>query len=290
MPRRRVPWFLLGLLCGCGAPAADDGAAVGYVLFDRDARAALALRDGDLTFAPLLPVELEASTTLTVVGGDEPAPLALRPGTLAHVRGAEGRVEERAIGPDVRADRLLLHATEAGARALAERLAADLSARGDGLWSLSAEDLFARTSFLDVPDGVLEALPDTSLDLAAPDLFAGDSPQAIFAAPAELAEDGAVGVEIARAEAALVGLYGGGLVSLLLDASGGFTQWDRCTGAVTLEGRYHLVGGGDRVLLQPTAGAPIALARRGEALTHAGGAVLAPAFSEATFDTMGDAP
>ncbi len=75
-----------------------------------------------------------------------------------------------------------------------------------------------------------------------------------------------------------MGLYDAGLRTLLLDASGGFTLEDRCTGAVLATGEYRAAG--DRVMLTSTGAAPIVLGRDRDRLIQPGWAAFAPLASE----------
>ena len=203
--------------------------------------------------------------------------LELQPGMLAHVRGAAGEIDWLEVGEDIRDDRLLVHGTEAAAAELATWIGGEPSARGDGLWMVTASDILDRGSFLEAPAGILEALPDASLSLGA---LVPESPldPAVFAAPSLVAGGEALARPVGSDEAELVGLYAAGLTALWLDAAGGYSMEDRCTGEVVGAGRFYAVQ--DRVVLQPSRGALIVLGRLQDRLVHPGGAEYVPLLPE----------
>ncbi|WP_437967921.1 hypothetical protein WMF04_00870 [Sorangium sp. So ce260] len=285
MPRRRGLFLAFPLLCpallaaGC-AQSTDAPGATAYVLLDPAARARWTVASDGWQGAPILPVALDVEEPALLRGPERAELLPLRGGMLAHVRGAEGEVRWLAVGEEARDDRLTLHASEAAAAALAALVGGEISARRDGLWTLTAPDLLERGSFLEPPAGVLEALPDTPRAPGDPAAFtpsaAQDALDALAAVPAP--GGGAPGAaEPGSAEAALVGLYAAGTRTLLLDASGGFTIEDGCTGEVLATGTYAAAA--ERVMLRAAGAAPIVLGRDQERLVHpewAGFAPLAP--------------
>ncbi|XXX77369.1 hypothetical protein WMF30_01165 [Sorangium sp. So ce134] len=284
MPRRRglfLAFSLLGpalLSAGCAQPI-DAPGGTAYVLLDPAARARWTVESDGWRGAPILPVALDAEEPALLRGAGRAERLELRGGMLAHVRGG-GEVRWLAVGEEARDDRLTLRASEAGAAALAALVDGEISARRDGLWTLAAPDLLERGSFLEAPQGVIEALPDAPRDPGDPAAFTPSASQEALdalAAPAAApsAAAGAAGaLEPGSAEAELVGLYAAELRTLLLDASGGFTIEDRCTGAVLATGTYSAAG--DRVMLRSPGAAPIVLGRDRERLLHPDWAELAP--------------
>lgn len=274
----RLALLLSALLAAGCVQSPDSPDATSYLLLDRAARAHFTVERDGWEGAPVLPVALDTEEPALLRGPEGVQLLDLRGGMLAHVRGADGEIEWLALGEEARDDRLALHASEAGAAALAELIAGEATPRGDGLWTLEAPDVLERGSFLEVPEGVLEALPDTRPDLG--DLAelppsAGVARGALLAPAAVVpAEDGPRGAaEPGQAEAELVGLYVAELRTLLLDASGGFTFEDRCSGQVLATGRYFAVD--DRVVLKSTEQAPIVLGLDRGRLIHPGGAEFA---------------
>ncbi|WP_437609832.1 hypothetical protein WMF20_00890 [Sorangium sp. So ce834] len=280
MPRRRGLFLVLSLLgpaplsAGCARPIdAPDGTA--YVLLDPAARARWTVESDGWRGAPVLPVALDAAEPALLRGPGGAEVLELRGGMLAHVRGGGGEVRWLAVGEEARDDRLTVRASEAAAAALAALVDGEITARRDGLWTLAAPDLLERGSFLEPPAGVIEALPDTPRDRAAFTPSASQDALDALAAPAAAAAGSAAGTqEPGSAEAELVGLYAAGLRTLLLDASGGFTIEDRCTGAVIATGAYSAAG--DRVMLRSPGAAPIVLGRDRERLLHPDLAEFAP--------------
>ncbi|WP_437927214.1 hypothetical protein WMF37_50710 [Sorangium sp. So ce291] len=295
MARRLFParFAARALLCpallaaGCAQPAEDPG-STGYVLLDRAARGRWTVASDGWEGAPVLPVALDVQETALLRGPDGAELLELRGGTLAHVRGAEGEIRWLAVGEEARGDRLVLRASNAAAAELAALVGGEVAARGDDLWTLTAPDLLDRGSFLDAPGGVLEVLPDTQRDPGALDALAPLDERLSALAPLDArislgtpaagpasAGDAAPGApDPGRAEAEVVGLYAAELQTLLLDASGGFTLEDRCTGEVLATGKYLAVA--DRVVLRSAVGEPIVLGRDREKLFHPGWADFAP--------------
>ncbi|WP_437755611.1 hypothetical protein [Sorangium sp. So ce1389] len=285
MARRLFParFAARALLCpallaaGCAQPA-EDPDSTAYVLLDRAARGRWTVASDGWEGAPVLPVALDVQEPALLRGPDGAELLDLRGGTLAHVRGAEGEIRWLAVGEEARGDRLVLHASSAAAAELAALVGGEVAARGDGLWTLTAPELLDRGSFLDAPGGVLEVLPDTqrdpgALDALAP-LDARISLGTPVAGPASAGDVAPGAPDPGRAAAEVVGLYAAELQTLLLDASGGFTLEDRCTGAVLATGKYLAVA--DRVVLRSAVGEPIVLGRDREKLFHPGWADFAP--------------
>ena len=288
MVRRRAPrlgrargpalWASLlaaPLLGGC-TQATEPAGTTGYVLLDRGARDALTLAQEGWEGAPLLPVALDVGEPVSMRGLSGERAIELQPGMLAHVRGAAGEIDWLEVGEEIRDDRLLVHGTEAAAAELATWIGGEPSARGDGLWMVTASDILDRGSFLQAPEGILEVLPDASLSLG--DLVP-ESPldPAIFAAPSLVGGE-AVARPVGSVEAELVGIYTAGLTTLWLDAAGGYSMENRCSGEVVGSGRFYAVQ--DRVVLQPSRGALIVLGRVQDRLIHPGGAEYVPLLPE----------
>ncbi|WP_437676716.1 hypothetical protein [Sorangium sp. So ce131] len=283
MDRPRGLFLAFSLLCpallsaGCAQPTgAPDETA--YVLLDPAARAHWTIVSDGWQGAPVLPVALDVQESALLRSAGHTRPLDLRGGMLAHVRGAEGEIRWLAVGEEARDDRLTLRASDAAAAALAALVDGEITTRRDGFWTLTAPDLLERGSFLDPPGGVIEALPETPRDLRDGAALAPSASQAALDALAGLS--GAAGrgdpgaPEPGGAEAELVGLYTAELRTLLLDASGGFTIEDRCTGEVLATGKYSAAG--DHVTLRAAEGAPIVLGRDEDKLVHPGWADFAP--------------
>lgn len=280
MARSRGPLFLVPICLvavGCVQPTDPEG-STGYVLLDREARGALTLAHDGWEGAPVLPLALnvdDVEEPVTLRGADGETLLLLRGGHLAHVRGAAGEVSWLEVGSEARADRLVLHGDEAAVAELAERVSGKAALRGDGFWSLSAPELLDRTSFLNPPEGVMEVLPETRMDLGGLEDDSSSAVRSALVGSLVAATGDGASALTGAAEAELVGLYQAGTRSLLLDASGGFTLEDRCTGEAIAAGRYYAIEG--RVALAASPGsAPIVMAREGDTLLHPGGAVFAP--------------
>ncbi|WP_437590218.1 hypothetical protein [Sorangium sp. So ce1000] len=265
------------LSAGCAQPI-DAPDATAYVLLDPAARARWTVASDGWQGAPVLPVALDVQEPAVLRGPERAKPIALRGGMLAHVRGAEGEVRWLALGDEARDDRLTLDASEAAAAALAALVGGEIAARRDGLWTLTAPDLLERGSFLEPPEGVFEVLPYLQRDPGEPAAFvpsaAQDALDALAAVPAAAGGSARGALEPGSAEAELVGLYAAGPRTLLLDASGGFTLEDRCTGEVVASGAYSAAG--DRVVLRSVGAAPIVLGRHQDRLTQPGWAAFAP--------------
>lgn len=289
MVRRRALWngkargvalaasLVAAPLAGGCAQATDPPGSSGYVLLDRVARGALTVAQDGWEGAPLLPVALDASEPAMLRGAEGERSVELQAGMLAHVRGVAGEIDWLEVGEEIRDDRLLVHGTEAAAAELALWIGGERAARGDGLWIVSAEDILDRGSFLQPPEGVLEILPDASMQLG--DLGPGSIPgPGILGPGAIVGEDDPAARPVGSVEAGLVGVYAAGVRMLWLDAAGGYSLEDRCTGEVLGAGRFFAVE--DRVVLQPGRGALVVLARDQDRLVHPGGAEYAPLLPE----------
>jgi hypothetical protein len=257
--------------CAAGTSAGPDGRT--YVLLDQDARGVVTLAQDDWSGSPVLPVALDATQPLTVTTPTGTFKLALRSGMLAHVHGAGASVEWREVGGEVRDDRLVVRGSEAAVDGLAELIAAKKGyRRPDGLFPLVASDIFERTSFLVPPDGIEEALPDARVDEASGGLVrsiqrAAEEQDALPTSDTNGAPP--AGTTIAGNLPALVGLYTSDSMVLVLDASGGFSIEDDCSGAVRMKGRYG-VDVGDQVELRTGGPGAIPLDRSGDDLVLGG--------------------
>jgi hypothetical protein len=273
-----APLVLAALTGGC-TQGADAPGGAGYVLLDHAAREVTTLEQDGWEGAPLLPVALDAAEPVTLRGPDGERSVALKAGMLAHVRGAGGEIAWLAVGEDIRDDRLLVHGTEAAATQLADWIGGERAARVDGLWSVSAPDILERGSFLQAPDGILEVLPDTSLEVD--ELIPRSALDGAILGPGAMPVEGgapAGGRPVGSAEAELVGVYAAGNKALWLDAAGGFSLEDRCTGEVVRAGRFFAVD--DRVVLQSAGNAPMVLGRDRDRLILPGSADFAPLLPE----------
>ncbi len=222
---------------GCGG----DGDPSGYVLLDREARAAgLTIQAVGFQGAPALPMALHVDDRVTLhVPGGPPRAIAVRPGALAWVRRATGDVEYADVGVKARADLLVVDADPGGARALADLLGGSLWPRPDGRWSIEAPDVLDRASFLPEPGGVREAAPAIVADGAS--TSTARVAVRIEAAPDERLERFAATVE--TTSAGLVGVYRSQEGLLVIDAGGGFSlHCGQTRGHVTIDrGRVQLV-------------------------------------------------
>ncbi len=223
---------------GCGG----DGDPSGYVLLDREARAAgISIEAPGFQGAPALPVALHADEKVTLkVPGGAPRTIAVRPGAVAWVRRASGDVEYADVGVQARADLLVVDADPTGARALAELLDGSLWPRADGRWSIQAPDVLDRASFLPEPGGVHEAAPAMVGAVATAASNAVGAVR-IEAAPDERLERFKATVE--TTSAGLVGVYRSPKGVLVIDAGGGFSlHCGQTRGHVTIDrGRVKLV-------------------------------------------------
>lgn len=230
----------LGLgAAGCTA-ATEAREDVGFVLLDREAQAAGSLSHGDWEGRPMLPVALEVSEKVTFTSSAGASSFSLRPGTLAWVHGPGGAIEWMRVGEDVSEDRLRVYASRDAADELAQRLAGEVKGGGDGLWTVSAPDVFERGSFLAVPAGVQEIAPDPRIDVKGAGKFGLDQ----LALPSDLPE--------AARQLTLVGLYTAEGQTLFLDSAGGFSLEDGCSGEPSSTGRWR--ADGQRVILESSEG------------------------------------
>ena len=259
--------------CAAGAEGPD---VVGYVLLDRDARAVGRLSQSDWQGSPVLPVALDAAEPVAFASPTGRTVFDLRPGMLAHVHGAAGSVDWLHVGDDMSPDRLRVYGSQESATDLARRLAGNVEGGADGLWTVTAPGILDRASFLQPPDGVVEVAPDAQL-AAAPKI----ARQAILGPVGALPQGEAEGVR----QAMVVGVYTSGQRALFLDASGGFSLEDACSGDVLGRGRFRTDG--DHVVLDSDA-APMVLAWDAGELRDPGGGRFAPLLDAAASDQGGE--
>jgi hypothetical protein len=263
------PGFLLALggATGCTA-GTDEPGAVGYVMLDQEARAAGALSQDTWAGSPLLPVGLDATEQVTFASPAGRTVFEPRPDALAYVHGRGGSIEWLRLGADVGEDRLRVYGTKEAAAQLAQRLVGRVEGGGDGLWTIVAPDILARGSFLRVPDGITEVAPERTLSARSLEL-SGMEKMAVLGPAAPLPE----GEPEAVRQAAVVGVYASGQSALVLDADGGFSLEDACSGDVVGRGRFRTEG--DRIVLSGEAMTTV-YTWEGGALRDAGGARFAP--------------
>jgi hypothetical protein len=249
--------------CAAGTEGPD---VVGYVLLDRDARAVGHLAQADWQGSPVLPVALDAAEPVAFESPTGRTLFDLRPGMLAHVHGAAGSVDWLRVGDDMSPDRLRVYGSKDSASDLARRLAGSVEGGGDGLWTVAATGILDRASFLQAPDGVVEVVPDAQLAAAPAPKIAR---HAVLGPVGALPQGEMEGVR----QAMVVGVYTSGQRALFLDASGGFSLEDACSGDVLGHGRFRTED--DHVVLDSDA-APMVLAWDAGELRDPGGGRFAP--------------
>jgi hypothetical protein len=213
---RRGAVAIAVLLVGCETnrdPQTDDTSAV-YFLMDsvmRGEQAELRIGAHQASSTALLPVVTTADDAVALLTPGSRRVLERHEGQLAWIHGPDGFVEWLSTGHDAAPDALLVEGKETSVNELAGMLSAEVTERGPDTWELRAPDLWDRTSFLEPPDGILDARPVLRSIDAAP-APTDDRPRIIAGLP---------GVAGSPA-AALVGVYSGEHAALILDASGGF--------------------------------------------------------------------
>lgn len=277
--RSRCAALVLALTAAGCAVGTEEPGAEGYVLLDREARAAGQLTHDNWSGSPVLPVALDAMEPVAFSSAAGRTVFDLRPGALAYVHGKGGAVEWLRLGSDVGADRLRVYGTKEAAEDLAKRLVGRVVEGADGLWTIEAPEIFDRASFLAVPDGVAEISPDAAV--GAPLLDVPRAEKLAVLAPS--LPDGE-----APRQAALVGVYTMGNSALVLDVAGSFSLEDACSGEVVRRGNYHVEG--DRVVLDGD-GDALALAWEGGLLRYPNGDRYAPLLPpQPAADENGGAP
>jgi hypothetical protein len=249
-------WILAVASAACAAPT-ETSPTVGYILLDRDARAAGTLTVGGYRSAPRLPVSANGADKVEFRSGDEaPRAIAWQPQKLAYLHGPTAEVEWIKLGRDARTDALLLDGDATAADAVASIIGTKPTRGQDGLYRIASPDIYFKLAFSGEPDTLVEAFPeymplDEGSRSSAPHVFNAD----------ELLPLGRE--EGSRRGAELVGLYRFEEKLLVLDAAGQYTLEDDCTGLRKTSGVYRPVRGG--VVLDDAAGV-IALSSDGETL------------------------
>jgi hypothetical protein len=272
-------WVLTAASAACAAPT-ETSSTVGYVLLDRDARAAGTLTVGGYRSSPRLPVAADGADQVEFTSGDEaPRAIAWQPQKLAYLHGPTGEIEWIKLGRDARPDALLLNGDATAADAVASLIGVKATRGQDGLYRIASSDIYFKLAFSGEPDSLVEAFPEylplseTSRS-SAPHVFNADELMPLGR------EEGS------RRGAELVGLYRFGERLLVLDASGHYTleddaakspTGDDCAGQKKTSGVYRPVRGG--VVLDDAAGV-IALSTDGETLVGAEGQRFAPLVAE----------
>jgi hypothetical protein len=260
MVPRSVPLTVLLVIGAAGCTAGSDPPGnAGYVLLDREARASGRITQGDFEGAPLLPVALDTAEPVAFSSSVGREVFELRAGMLAHVHGAAGAVEWLRLRDDVSDDRLRVRASREVAADLARRVAGQVEGGEGGVFTIVAPDVFDRSSFLKPPDGIAEVLPDARI-------AEGIARTAVLGEVTLPAAEG-------ERQAAFVGVFTSDKGALILDAAGGFTLEDACSGDLLGRGRYRVSG--DRVVLESES-APMVLEREGGVLLDPSGVRFAP--------------
>src|SRR5688572_8787575 len=151
---------LLWLAVGCEAADPSVSGERAWVMVDEAAaREGSRVRHAAWADAPRLPTEIEPADPAIAAGPhDERIELGVADGVVAHVM-AGGAIERLELGIDAPMDRLIARGDPEAVGELADLLDAELSER-DGDFVLAAEGLFEATSFLEVPEGVVEVTLD----------------------------------------------------------------------------------------------------------------------------------
>lgn len=244
--RARCAALVLALAAaGCTAGTEEPG-AVGYVLLDQEARSSGQLAQDTWAGSPVLPVALDATEPVAFSSAAGRTVFDLRPGALAYVHGRGGSIEWLRVGSDVGGDKLRVYGTKEAAEQLARRVAGRVVEGADGRWTIEAPEIFERVSFLKVPDGIAEIVPDRNGAEPVVGARLGDAPGVEKLAVLGNALPQAEG-EGAR-QAAVVGVYTLGNNALVLDAAGTFSLEDACSGEVIGSGGYRVDA--ERVMLE----------------------------------------
>jgi hypothetical protein len=231
------PWVLTATCAACAAPT-ETAPTVGYVLLDRDARAAGTLSVGGFRSSPRLPVVADGADKVEFTPRDEsPRAIVWQAQKVAYLHGPNAEIEWIKLGRDARPDVLLLDGDATAADAVASLLGVKAERGQDGLYRVTSPDIYFKLAFSGEPDTLVEAFPDylpvepTSRS-SAPHVFNAN----------ELVPFGRD--EGSRRAAELVGLYLFGEQLLVLDASGHYTLEIDCTGQKRTSGVFRAVRGG----------------------------------------------
>ncbi|UJR80266.1 hypothetical protein [Sandaracinus amylolyticus] len=273
---RRSPARALALLLltlgSCAAPDAEETA---LLLLDEDARAAgIALEVAGETVESALPVPVAIDDDAYVVRPDGRERLALVPGELVEIHGADGDVRRGAVEPD----RLVITGTQAGALSLGEMLGARVEPLSDARYALHAPGVTWIAALLHGVelDGVRAASSFEQALAASDQTWRDRTPVTLDDVVEVPAPDGAI-----PDAAALVGAYAYSDVLFVLDAAGGFLLR---TAEGTTRGTYRPIAGG--IELAPS-GSETTIHMRlwNDALVDDVGVRLAPATIEMFQDT-----
>src|SRR5262245_11551360 len=145
--------FSFLLLAPACAPGADGE---GYVVVDPRARAAgfFVELDGEPRSGPL-PIAVPEGHNPVLNGPLRREVIAIAPGEIIEVRGAEGRIEQGATD----LDQVRILASEGPARALAERIGVPLGADGRDRWLLRGRDVLPIAALLEEAKGIVAIEP-----------------------------------------------------------------------------------------------------------------------------------
>jgi hypothetical protein len=241
---------------GCAAPVEEPPTA-GYVLLDREARAAGTLAIGSWHGAPALPISVERGGTAVFRSGDETRAIEAQPQMLAYVRGSSGRIDWIRLGAEARPDALVVEGDAATGAELARTVGGSSEQAGLGRRRITVSDAYFKLAFSKEPEGLTEAFPD---------LVAGATSQfAKSRAQAQLVDEAA---RASRRALDFVGLYFHDGKLLVLDASGHYTLDPKCLGEDRPTGLYREDGG--RIVLEGAEGTNT-LSTEGDDLIDASG-------------------
>jgi hypothetical protein len=239
---------------GCAAPV-EEAPPAGYVLLDREARAAGTLAVGSWRGAPALPISVEEGTTVLFQSAEETRSIEPPSHMLAYLRGPDARVEWIRLGADARPDSLVIEANAGAAAELARIVGGTSERAGIGRQRIRISDAYFKLAFSKEPEGLTETFPD----------FVAGATTPIAPDEARLVDEAA---RASRRAPDFVGLYFHDGKLLVLDASGHYTLDPKCLGEDRPAGRYREDGG--RIVLEGTEGA-ITLSTEGDDLIDASG-------------------
>ncbi|MGE0788222.1 MAG: hypothetical protein AB7S26_21295 [Sandaracinaceae bacterium] len=239
---------------GCETPDAERD---GFVIVDQGARAAgIALdvdgerHEGSMPVA--VPEGAGASILREGAWGTSEERIAVAPGELVEIVGAEGEVRRHAVQRDA----LFVAGEEPEVRAMADLIGARATRRADGSWSLDGPNAFVLAALVGAMPGVRAVTGPAAVAASPPDVVEVDLFLRGTAAPSSDAdaEDDASDAALPDA-AALVGVYHHGAITLILDAMGGYSLFD-ANDTVVRRGTFEPRPGGVRFV--PEGGGAIA--------------------------------
>jgi len=220
---------------GCAAPV-EQSPTAGYILLDREARAAGTLAVGGWRGAPALPISAEEGDSVVLQTADETRSIEPQSRVLAYVRGSSGRIDWIRLGTDARSDSLVIEGDTAAAAMLAQIVGGTSAGAALGRQRISVADAYFKLAFSNEPAGLAEVFPD---------FFPQNSAIATSPADTHLVAEAA---RASRHSADFVGLYFHDGRLLVLDASGNYTLDPRCPGEDRPTGRYREDAG--RIVLE----------------------------------------